>query len=163
MFSQGISSSTKLAPHYNIDLDRHKRSNSAVSLREGKSFGIGWRHYEASRTPHRNSVHSGHQVRANPGPNYYSLNPEGKNEARKAKMHERLPMFSSQNGNYRLNEPHPQSYELKEDLMKQNKRSAGIGIGQKTDFTKQREKSPGPIYKLSGFADKFTHIKLKLK
>ena len=47
--------------------------------------------------------------------------------------------------------------------MKQNKRSAGIGIGIKTDFTKQREKSPGPIYKLSGFTDKFVHIKRKLK
>ena len=94
MFSHGISSSTKLAPHYNVDFDRHKRSNSAVSLREGKTFGIAWRHYEASRTPHRSTVHSGLQVLANPGPNYYSLNPEGKNDARKAKMHERLQMFS---------------------------------------------------------------------
>ena len=91
------------------------------------------------------------------------MNPEGKNDARKAKMHERLPMFSTLNGNFRLTEPHPQSYELKEDLMKQTKRSAGIGIGNKTDFTKHREKSPGPIYKLSGFADKFVHIKRKLK
>ena len=33
VFSHGISSATKLAPHYDIDSDRHKRSNSAVSLR----------------------------------------------------------------------------------------------------------------------------------
>ena len=33
VFSHGISSSTKLTPYYNIDSDKHKRSNSAISLR----------------------------------------------------------------------------------------------------------------------------------
>lgn len=162
VFSQGISSSTHLCPFYNIDVDGHKRSNSAVSLREGKTFGLGWKNYEPSRTPHRNSVHDSYQVKANPGPNYYSLNPEGKNTARKSKMHERLPMFSSLNAKARMSEPHPQSYELKEDLQIRNKRATALGYGQKTDFTKHREKSPGPIYKISGFTDKFTHLKVKM-
>ena len=110
VFSHGLGSSTKLTPYHDIDIDRHKRSNSAVSLREGKTFGLGWKTFEASRTPHRSTVHCSQQVKANPGPNYYSLNPEGKNDAKKMKMHGRLPMFSTMNGKYRMSEPHPQSY-----------------------------------------------------
>jgi hypothetical protein len=84
-----------------------------MSLREGKTFGLGWKNYESARTPHRSTVHDSYQVRANPGPNYYSLNPEGKNTAPKLKMHERLTMFSSLNAEARMAEPDPQSYVVK--------------------------------------------------
>jgi hypothetical protein len=44
-------------------------------------------------------------------------------------MHERLPMYSTLNAKLRKNEPSPQTYELKDDLMKRNIRAAGLGYG----------------------------------
>jgi hypothetical protein len=55
-FSRGVSNETKLCPFYNVDVDGRRRSNSAVSLRGGKTFGLSWKHFESSRTPQRNSV-----------------------------------------------------------------------------------------------------------
>lgn len=71
-------------------------------------------------------------------------------------------MFTTLNGTHRHNEPHPQSYAIKEDLVKPAARKAGLGIGNKTDFTKLVERTPGPIYKERNFCDKFTHLKLKM-
>lgn len=99
-FSNGISTATKLCPFYNIGDESINRSRSARNFKEGKSFGIGWKYFEASRTFHRNTVHSSYQVKANPGPNHYTLNPEEKSN--KIKMHERLAMFTTLNGKLRM-------------------------------------------------------------
>lgn len=74
VLGNGIGTATKLCPFYNID-DWQKRSNSSLNLRVGKTFGLGWKHYESSRVDHRNTVHCSYQVKANPGPNHYKLNP----------------------------------------------------------------------------------------
>lgn len=72
--SSGIGTATKLCPFYNISQDL-KKSSSASSVRKGKTFGLGWKHYEPSRTFHRDTVHCSYQVKANPGPNTYVINP----------------------------------------------------------------------------------------
>lgn len=109
-FSNGIGTATKLCPFYNIS-DDIKRSSSAVSLGKGKTFGLGWKYYEPAGTFYRDTVHCSYQVKSNPGPNYYMINPEKKE---KIKIHERLPMFTTLNGKSRMNEPCPQTYFAKE-------------------------------------------------
>lgn len=71
-------------------------------------------------------------------------------------------MWTTKNGTYRRNEPDPQSYEIKEGLVNRQQSAHGFGFGQKTDFTKLREKTPGPIYQEKNICDKFVHLKLKL-
>ena len=75
VFSHGIASATRQCPFYNVEDEGVKRSNSAISLRKGKTFGLGWKYFDAARSPHRESVHSSYQVRSNPGPNRYNINP----------------------------------------------------------------------------------------
>lgn len=45
IFTNGVGRETKLCPHYNIDVDGLKRSNSVVSASGGKTFGLGWKHF----------------------------------------------------------------------------------------------------------------------
>jgi len=113
VYTHGVNSSTKQCSFYNLDKEGHRRSSSVLSMREGKTFGISWKGYERTYTPYRKSVHDSYQVKSNPGPNHYYLNPEGKNTAPKVKMHERLPLFSEIAAKAKLSEPNPQSYELK--------------------------------------------------
>ena len=162
VFVNGKYKVSENCPFYEVDKDQLQRTNSAAILGRGKSFGIAWRHYEAARTPHRATVHSSLQQRHNPAPNHYLLNPEAKNDAPKIQMHGRLEMFTTRNGSYRRNEPNPQSYTISEKLVKREKSGNGFGLGSKTDFTKLREKTPGPIYKEKNLCDKFIHLKLKL-
>jgi hypothetical protein len=72
-------------------------------------------------------------------------------------------MFTTKNGSYRRNHPDPQSYEIKEKLVVRSRSGNGFGYGNKTDFTKLKEQTPGPIYRETSLADKFIHLKLKLK
>ena len=106
-------------------------------LGKGKSFGLGWKHYEASRTPHRHSVHSSQQLKSNPGPNHYNINPEHFQKQPKIMMHSRLEMFTTRDSTHRLGNPGPQSFGIKETLIKRNRSGCSFGYGTKTDFTKQ--------------------------
>lgn len=77
-------------------------------------------------------------------------------------MHARLEMFTTRDSSGRRNQPSPQSYAISEKLIKREKSGNGFGLGSKTDFTKLRERTPGPIYKEKNICDRFIHLKLKL-
>jgi len=47
-------------------------------------------------------------------------------------------------------------------LVKRSIRNAGIGVGVISDFTKMSEKTPGSIYNIIGFTDKFKNISNKV-
>ena len=70
-------------------------------------------------------------------------------------------MFSDLDAFARKTDPSPQKYEIAEKWTKQETRATAIGVGHKTDFTKESRGQPGPIYQLSGFTDKFTETKVK--
>lgn len=72
-------------------------------------------------------------------------------------------MFTTRDSTHRLGNPGPQSFGIKETLIKRNRSGCSFGYGMKTDFTKLKEKTPGPIYSEKNFCDKFVHLKIKLK
>lgn len=139
-----------------------QRSSSVHILGRCKSFGLGWKYYEAAGTPHRKTVHSSMQVRSNPGIGRYNIEESAGHSAPKMKMHGRLPMFTSQDATYKRHNPSPQKYLINEKLVTRDRGGNGLGFGEKIDFSKLAERSPGPIYDIRGFCDKFSHLKLEI-
>lgn len=78
-------------------------------------------------------------------------------------MHGRLRMFSDTRAYHKRDEPGPQNYGINESHTKQASSKTSFGYGRKTDFTDNPEfaANPGPVYKLSGFCDKYTKTKYK--
>lgn len=78
-------------------------------------------------------------------------------------MHARLRMFSDIRAYNKRDEPGPQNYLLNEQNTKKSSPKTNFGLGRKSDFTDNPElaSTPGPIYSLSGFCDRFSNTKLK--
>ena len=79
-------------------------------------------------------------------------------------MHERLRMFSDIRAYNKRDEPGPQNYLVNEEKTKKSSAKTCFGYGKKSDFTNNPEfaATPGPIYKLSGFCDKYNNTKQKM-
>jgi len=45
VFLSGKNQASQQCPDYDVGGERIGRSTSSVSLRKGKSFGLGWKHY----------------------------------------------------------------------------------------------------------------------
>ena len=159
-FSNGVGNQTKDCPFYDISSER---ASSSMSLRKSTTFGTKWDSYEKVRIPHRSTVHCADQVKANPSPQFYNtLNAEQfKSKQIKMKMHGRLKMFSEQQALSKKDIPSPEKYNVNENLTKKTTNRFSFGFGKKMDITKTFEKTPGPIYNLSSFTDKFVKKNMK--
>ena len=82
-FSNNIGTATKDCPFY----DPLPKESDSVSLRKGKTFGLGWKSYDKARAPHRSTVHTSSQVQSSPGPQHYNAINSGKYSSPEIKMH----------------------------------------------------------------------------
>ena len=72
-------------------------------------------------------------------------------------------MFSDIRAYNKRDEPGPQKYAVSEERTKRSSSKTCFGYGNKSDFTRNPELAgtPGPIYSLSGFCDKYNKTKQK--
>lgn len=61
MFSNNKNYESIGAPYYDID-DMTLRRNKSATIKNGKTFGIGWDSYQKVRAPHRSTVHNPEQT-----------------------------------------------------------------------------------------------------
>jgi len=124
----------------------------------GKTFGLSYSAYQKVYTPETNFILP-EIAKELPGPGAYKLPGEAGDRAKKYTLKARGKMFNEVTGE---RAPPPNHYKSSYSLVESSRyRAISLGIGERSDFTKGFEPTPGPgTYKIPSKFDALNKRKL---
>jgi len=136
--------------HYNPHLWRDKNP--------GKTFGLSYSAYQKVYTPETNFILP-EIAKELPGPGAYKLPGEAGDRAKKCSLKARGKMFNDVTGE---RAPPPNYYASNYSLVEPSRyRAISLGVGERSDFTKGFEPTPGPgSYKIPSKFDSMNKRKV---